>query len=171
MDEKNNFALVPRPPGALEKAEPGAKRILSGMVADTLALVKKESFSKPVFTVLIGHRDCIGDSLEFLSKWMLGEKYDLRIFRFGDHLGFRSCHEAELVKLTETQPFDLILPYWQGAGRELFPRLKAQYGKPIIVLSGWHDDYAPFERAGIPVLFCPFLVEDFRRALQEANIP
>ena len=38
MNEKDNFALVPRPPGALEKAEPGAKRILSGMVADTLAL-------------------------------------------------------------------------------------------------------------------------------------
>jgi tetratricopeptide (TPR) repeat protein len=42
MNEADNFALVPRPPGALEKAEPGAKRILSGMVTDTLALVKKE---------------------------------------------------------------------------------------------------------------------------------
>ena len=38
MNEKNNLALVTRPPRALEKAEPGAKRILSGMVADTLAL-------------------------------------------------------------------------------------------------------------------------------------
>jgi TPR repeat protein len=39
MNEKDNFALVLRPPGALEKAAPGAKRILAGMVADTLALV------------------------------------------------------------------------------------------------------------------------------------
>jgi tetratricopeptide (TPR) repeat protein len=38
MNEKDNFALVPRPPGAIEKAEPGAKRILSGMVTDTLDL-------------------------------------------------------------------------------------------------------------------------------------
>jgi DNA-binding response OmpR family regulator len=38
MNEPDNFALVPKPPGALERAEPGAKRILSGMVADTLAL-------------------------------------------------------------------------------------------------------------------------------------
>jgi TPR repeat protein len=38
MDESNNFALVPKPPGALEKTERGARRILSGMVADTLAL-------------------------------------------------------------------------------------------------------------------------------------
>jgi TPR repeat protein len=41
MNEKDNFALVPRAAGLLEKAEPGAKRILSGMVADTLALAKK----------------------------------------------------------------------------------------------------------------------------------
>lgn len=32
MNEPNNFALVPRPPGALAKAEPGAKRLLSDMV-------------------------------------------------------------------------------------------------------------------------------------------
>jgi len=43
MSGKDSFALVPRPPDALEKAEPGAKRILSSMVADTLALVKKNS--------------------------------------------------------------------------------------------------------------------------------
>lgn len=40
MDGNHNFALVPRPPSAVEKAEPGAKRILSGMVADTLALAR-----------------------------------------------------------------------------------------------------------------------------------
>lgn len=41
MNENPNFAFVPRTPGALEKVEPGTKRILSGMVADTLALAKK----------------------------------------------------------------------------------------------------------------------------------
>ena len=34
MNEKNNFALARRPSSAVEKAAPGAKRILSGMVAD-----------------------------------------------------------------------------------------------------------------------------------------
>lgn len=38
MSANNDFALVPKPPSAVEKAEPSAKRILSGMVADTLAL-------------------------------------------------------------------------------------------------------------------------------------
>lgn len=40
MKEKNDFALVPRSPNAIEKAEPGTKRVLSSMVADTLALAK-----------------------------------------------------------------------------------------------------------------------------------
>ena len=43
MNESDNFALVPRPLGTLEKAEPGAKRILSGMVADTLAVARREA--------------------------------------------------------------------------------------------------------------------------------
>ncbi len=40
-ENKNNFALVPKTSGAVEKAAPGAKRVLAGMVADTLALTKK----------------------------------------------------------------------------------------------------------------------------------
>ena len=47
MSENNDFALVPKPPSALEKAEPGARRILSGMVADTLALVKPDRLDSP----------------------------------------------------------------------------------------------------------------------------
>ena len=40
MSQESDSALVPRPPGALEKAEPGAKRILAGMVTETLALAQ-----------------------------------------------------------------------------------------------------------------------------------
>ena len=47
MNEKDNFALVPKPPSAVEKAAPGAKRILSGMAADTLALVKPVRLDSP----------------------------------------------------------------------------------------------------------------------------
>lgn len=54
MNEKNDFALVPRPPSAVEKAEPGAKRILSGMVADTLALASKERAETPAARFRIG---------------------------------------------------------------------------------------------------------------------
>src|SRR6266540_2401283 len=47
MNEKNDFELVPRPPSALDKAEPRVKRILSGMVAETLALVHKDQAVPP----------------------------------------------------------------------------------------------------------------------------
>ncbi len=40
-NEKNDLALIPKGPSALEKAEPGRKRILTNMVADTLAIVRK----------------------------------------------------------------------------------------------------------------------------------
>ena len=40
MNEKKDFALVPRPPSALEKRNRARRRILSGMVADTLALAR-----------------------------------------------------------------------------------------------------------------------------------
>jgi TPR repeat protein len=39
MNGRNNFALVRKPSGAVEKVAPGAKHILSGMVADTIALI------------------------------------------------------------------------------------------------------------------------------------
>ena len=37
----SRFALVPRPPSAIEKAEPGAKRVVALMVSDTLAIAQK----------------------------------------------------------------------------------------------------------------------------------
>jgi len=38
MNDKEKFALIPKSSSALENAEPSKKRILSGMVGDTLAL-------------------------------------------------------------------------------------------------------------------------------------
>jgi hypothetical protein len=49
MSDNNDFALVPRAPSSLERADPCARRILSGMVADRLALVKKEPLANPRF--------------------------------------------------------------------------------------------------------------------------
>ncbi len=42
MNEKNSSALVPRSQSAIEKAQPGAKRILALMVSETLAIAKME---------------------------------------------------------------------------------------------------------------------------------
>ncbi len=40
LENKNDFALMRRLPGAVEKSQPGAKRVLSDMVADALAVAK-----------------------------------------------------------------------------------------------------------------------------------
>lgn len=55
MNEKTDFVLVKRPSSALKKVAPGAKRVLSGMVADALALAKKEQ------SVLAAAKFRIGD--------------------------------------------------------------------------------------------------------------
>src|SRR6266581_8761111 len=49
MNEKDNFALVPTSSAAIEKAEPGVRRILTGMVADALEFAKQ----KPPRIVLV----------------------------------------------------------------------------------------------------------------------
>jgi Leucine Rich Repeat (LRR) protein len=68
MNEKNDFALVPRSSGALEKAEPGAKRILAGMVADTLALANRDSRapSAPKFRIGV-YELCEPDYLQLMA--------------------------------------------------------------------------------------------------------
>ena len=42
MDDAKNFSIVPRQSGAIEKAAPGRKRLLSGMVADALAIAGRK---------------------------------------------------------------------------------------------------------------------------------
>lgn len=51
MNEADNFALVRKPSSAVEKAAPGAKRILAGMVADALALRKSASALEKRFRI------------------------------------------------------------------------------------------------------------------------
>ena len=54
MNEKNDYALVRRPPSAVEKAEAGTKRVLSSMVADALSLAAKEKTAVPSRKFRIG---------------------------------------------------------------------------------------------------------------------
>jgi TPR repeat protein len=57
MTKKDNFALVPRPPGAVAKGEPAAKRILSDMVGDTLALAQAKVVGQSVSALQPGGGD------------------------------------------------------------------------------------------------------------------
>ncbi len=44
--------MVPRPPGSIEKAKPGAERILSGMIAETLALARQSKGTQRRIVIL-----------------------------------------------------------------------------------------------------------------------
>ena len=145
MSEKNKFALVARSPGALEKAEPGAKRILSGMVTETLALAKKEPSAKSVFIVLIGDKfSNFVHVIERLIEMELGHRFDLRFISFDSTAG--------LLRAADEQPFDLIclnvdeIDWYKPTdgcydtrllkGIEMLARLKAKYSKPLFFMSG-----------------------------------
>ena len=130
MNENDKFALVPRPQAALEKAEPGAKRILSGMVAETLALAKKElpKTARPLRIVVLDSDERMLDLLGRLTQ----ERFeDARVLMF--------LRGAEALReLVREQP-DLFITNWamlDVAGPEVLhflARRKAPF--PVIVIS------------------------------------
>jgi len=69
MKEKENFALVPRSPGPLERVEPGARRLLSGMVADTLALATKEHVRSSAPKYQIGRGELCQPDYQQILLW------------------------------------------------------------------------------------------------------
>jgi hypothetical protein len=125
--------------------------------------------TKPKFTVLVGHNGPIGESVEVMLQFELGETYDLQFFCFGDELGFDLRQKNELLNLTKTHAFDLIVVYcyMRLAGEEaLFAEIKARYGKPMIVITAGEHDSPNFAKAGIDAfLHAPFILDDLRRVL------
>jgi len=127
VNKNNDIALLPRPASALEKAEPGAQRILSGMVADTLALVKK----KPLRIVLVNDDECVLRVTETVIRCLFK---DIEVLTF-DHpreamqeLGQRS---PDLL-ITDTQ-----MPYMTGM--EMIQRLLDKKANYPMLLTGGND--------------------------------
>jgi CheY-like chemotaxis protein len=132
MYDSDNFALVPRSPIAVERAEPGAKRILSGMVADTLALARENQPSKPVLSVLIGgfQGNRWPDIFQAIIESQWGSHYEVRV----------ACETNALNLLTRAQqePVDLFIlsvskEDARPAHARLLASLKARHRKPILV--------------------------------------
>jgi TPR repeat protein len=67
MNEPDNFALVRKPSNAVEKAAPGEKRILSGMVAETLVVAREQKLTN----------SSDRDDAESEKWYLIGEKYYL----------------------------------------------------------------------------------------------
>lgn len=161
MNDKNDFALVRKPSGAVEKAEPGARRIISGMVADTLALVKKPSL-----------RIIILD-----DEPMLLELYELMIRGF--------CKEVTLLKFRDPTPAlrellreepDLFITDMNHGGlegREMLPLLARKKVRfPILVTSGTTDEETVKQCAGpelnVFYMWKPVQFKEFRTVFEAA---
>ncbi len=62
MTDTDSFALAPRAPSVLEKAEGGRRRVLASMVAETLSLARGETPAQPA-------ADLLCDESETLENW------------------------------------------------------------------------------------------------------
>ena len=175
MNETNNSALVPRAPGALEKAEPGAKRILSGMVADTLALAKKEPFgiSRPLRIVVLNDEPIVLDMMRLIIPYSFESFKDAKLLLFQDSVkGWEelSLRNPDLLITDDMMPTLL--------GQEICERLlERKAGYPIIVMSGydpeglWVREYA-IRGLNVKLLTVPFLVATFQKVVAASlNIP
>src|SRR5208282_5524858 len=161
MNENGKFALVPKTPAALEKAEPGAKRVLSGMVVDTLALVKKEQARKtrPQKIVIVDDADGTRSIYKLLLKnWFKGAM--LQEFENGDDAW---------KELSQTDP-ELLITRIPVSGRFLLPLLAERMVKyPIFVTSSFFSEEEVREHAGpslnVSFLPLPFTAQQFYQEL------
>jgi CheY-like chemotaxis protein len=135
MNENDNFALVPMPPSAVEKTQPGTKRILSGIVVDALALVKKERLVSPRI-VLVDDESVMLDLIQHLIRsWFK----DAAVIRFLDG-------ETAWRDLLQTAPDVLVTDMLRPgmSGWDMLPLLadrKVEY--PIILITGYGKEKDP----------------------------
>lgn len=167
-NDKNNFALVRKPSSAVEKTAPGAKRILSGMVADALVLTKK----RPSQRIVVMDENPY--PVEFMGlvikKWF--KNVVLQVFR--------DRNEA-LQELPLLNP-DLLIVEIVNADKldfrpfESLANQKVVY--PIVMTSGFEDQTSDYERSksivnkyenkglNITLLPKPFTSENFIEILE-----
>lgn len=167
MNERDNFALVPKLPASLEKAKPGVKRIVSSMVADTLALAK-EGPPRSQRSLRIVSVDDEPMRLEFVEVIVSG------YFKGVTVQSFRDAEDSWQV-LSRTDPDLLITDDLMGklTGEDIVRRLadrKVAY--PIIVINGygperdqWVLDCAK-RGVNVTMLRAPFSVESLARAVE-----
>ena len=134
--KSSDLPLVHKPAGAVEKAAPGAKIILSGMAADALALWKKQSTQRALSIAICGEH---GGLDHYLVAWLQHESIVNCVIR-------PSCFafSEDLLNTVDPQSFDLFfiflnpeLPSKTGKAdvHKFIADLKAKFHRPIIVIS------------------------------------
>ncbi len=106
MNGPDDVALVPMPPRAPAKTQPGAKRILSGMVADTLALVNKETFKLAEVNFRLGDYEWRKPDYEQILIWA-------KALRRKPEAVLETLLDEENL-LVEADGQRLLFPFWDG---------------------------------------------------------
>jgi|GEM_PF-4057098 DNA-binding NtrC family response regulator len=126
MNKNNNSALVRRPSSAVKKVAPSTKRVLSGMVADALALAKKPF---PRIVLAFSNHTLLRSDISHVIKSK---------FKDSVTLTFADSGKA-WQELSRTDPDLLIADYDMlrvGGGKMLRHLLDRKSTYPIIVVNG-----------------------------------
>jgi len=171
MSENSEFALVPKSPSGLEKVEPGARRIISGIVADMLEQAKKAPSQgpSPFRIVMICSQPGASKSLESLLRhW----------FENATFLLLQDSGEAAWQELLREDPHLLItadaMPVLRGS--EIVRRLlDRQASYPIIVSTPFARDeewVRESASAGLNIQFLgmPWTIDDVRKVLEAVGL-
>lgn len=164
MNEKSDFALVPTPANALGKAQPSAKRILSDMVVDTLALVPPKEVAPSSVTIRMRLLQAavlkVSGSGEQLvaspaPKFRIGE-YAWREPDYQQILIWAktlSCAAEEVVRRLQAGRKQRYGGEWEAHGKR---QLRVQAGNPVwsetkfahgaILALNWDFELLPIEK-------------------------
>lgn len=170
MGKKSDLQLVRKQFGLVEKTAPGVRQIVSGIVADMLALAKGVQLAKAPLSLLIG--DFESRNSVFVDKVIqksLDQRYKLSFTYFHDTKG--------LLKLSREKKFDLVAiwlnnVHWDVPDEtvKFLANYKAQYGGPILTIGNawWADDFVArgLEKEGIHFLEAPFDMDTLTKSLR-----
>jgi len=108
MNKKNGFALMRRPPSAIEKAAPGAKRVLAGIIAETIMLAETKALIElsPNKSPLLESWCKKGESYHAEYNFVEAEKW----FRMAAEKGhtWSQCRLGEFYKMGFNSFFDEV---------------------------------------------------------------
>ena len=165
MNENGKFALVKRPSSAIEKAAPGAKRILSGMIADAHALAKK----RPLKIIVVDDDECFRELVESV---ILDKFQNVSVQMFSSP--YKAWQELQRNDPDLLITDDMMMGSNQvNNGYDLVKLLaERKVNYPIIVASGyspteqWVREFAA-ENLSITFLGKPFTNEQFYQELSK----
>lgn len=142
MDESSKFPLVPKSPSAVAKQQPGAERILSGIVGDALALANGKREPKPTESSRLR---LLRAAIELVAKAEEAPLAETK-FRVG---GYEWCEPdyrqiliwAKTLKLEPQQVIQRLL--WRRDAQSPPSPMASEFNDGRIIKLTWNFDLLP----------------------------